>query len=109
MSSHMASPRERNLDQVLHIFSYLRKHQKSEMVFDQVILFLMKQSVNLKIGHQVILFMSKVKRTYLPEEPRGLGFLMRDEVDADHASVTVAGRSRNIFLVWLNCSLIHWL
>ena len=92
MSSHMASPRERNLDQVLHIFSYLRKHQKSEILFDQVILFLMKQSVNLKIGHQGILVMSKVKRNYLPEEPGGLRFWMRSKVDAYHASVTVAER-----------------
>ena len=34
MSSHLALPREGHLQEVLHIFAYLRKHMNSEMVFD---------------------------------------------------------------------------
>ena len=41
-------------------------------------------------------------------EPRGLGFVMRAKVDADHAGDTVTQRSRTGFLVFLNCSLIYW-
>ena len=34
MSSHMAMPRQRYLDQVLHVFGHLRKYHNAEMVFD---------------------------------------------------------------------------
>ena len=41
-------------------------------------------------------------------EPRGLGFVMRAKVDADHASDMITRRSRMGFLVFLNCALIYW-
>ena len=34
MSSHMALPREGHLEQIFHIFSYLRKYHNTEMVLD---------------------------------------------------------------------------
>ena len=42
-------------------------------------------------------------------EPRGLGFVMRAKVDADHAGDTVTRRSRTGFLVYLNSALVCWL
>ncbi len=42
-------------------------------------------------------------------EPRGLGFIIRSKVDADHASDTVTRRSRTGFLVYLNCAPMYWL
>ena len=41
-------------------------------------------------------------------ELRGLGFIMRAKVDADHASDTMTRRSRTGFLVYLNCAPIYW-
>ena len=41
-------------------------------------------------------------------EPRGLGFIMRAKVDADHASDTMTGHSRMGFFVYLNCAPIYW-
>jgi hypothetical protein len=41
-------------------------------------------------------------------EPRGLGFIMRVKVDADHAADSVTRRSRTGFLVYLNCAPIYW-
>ena len=41
-------------------------------------------------------------------QPRGMGFVIRAKVDADHASDTVSRRSRSGFLVYLNCALVHW-
>ena len=41
-------------------------------------------------------------------EPRGLGFIMRAKVDADHTSDTITRRSRMGFLVYLNCAPIYW-
>ena len=34
MSSHLALPREGHLDQVFHVFGYLKKYHNAEMVFD---------------------------------------------------------------------------
>ena len=39
---------------------------------------------------------------------RGLGFMIRAMVDADHASDSNTRRSRTGFLVYLNSSLVYW-
>ncbi len=41
-------------------------------------------------------------------QPRGLGFVMTEKVDANHTWVTVTRRSRTDFLVYLNSALIFW-
>ena len=41
-------------------------------------------------------------------QPRGLGFVMRVKVDADHASDTTTRHSRMGFLVYFNCAPIYW-
>ena len=34
MSSHLAMPGKGHLDQVIHIFAYLRKYHNTELVYD---------------------------------------------------------------------------
>ena len=34
LSSHLVIPREGHLEELLHIFTYMRKHMNTEMVFD---------------------------------------------------------------------------
>ena len=34
MSSHLALPREGHLEQLFHMFGYLKAHHNAEMVFD---------------------------------------------------------------------------
>ena len=41
-------------------------------------------------------------------EPRGLGFVMRAKVDADHASDTTTRCSRMGFLIYLSYAPIYW-
>ena len=110
MSSHMAMPREGHLEQLFHIFSYLKKLHNTELVFDPsdpVIdesQYERKDWTSSKFGHIQ-------GKEIIPEnmpEPRGLGFTMSALVDADHASDTVTRRSRTGFLVYLNNSLIYW-
>jgi hypothetical protein len=111
MSSHLALPREGHLEQVLHIFAYLRCHHNAEMVFDPSDpavdegQFERRDWTSTEFGHV------DGKELLPPEmpEPRGRGFVMRAKVDADHASDTVTRRSRTGFLVYLNCALIYWL
>ena len=41
-------------------------------------------------------------------QPRGLGFVVRAKVDADHGGDTVIRSSRTGFLVYINSALIFW-
>ena len=34
LSSHLAIPREGHMQELLHVFAYLKKHMNTEMVFD---------------------------------------------------------------------------
>ena len=110
MSSHLALPHEGHLQNVLQIFAYLKKCHNTEMVFDPsdpVIdesSFEVKDWTSSEFGHVQ-------GAEELPSNvpvPRGQGFVMRANVDADHASDTVTRRSRTGFIVCLNCAPICW-
>ena len=63
MSSHLALPREGHLEQVLHIFAYLKKYHNTELVYgpsDPVV------DGNDFDGHHQILAMWKGKKSFLP-------------------------------------------
>ena len=110
MSSHLALPREGHFEQVLQVFSYLKKFHNTELIYDPsdpVVdegQFQRRDWASSEFGHVD-------GQEELPErmpEPRGLGVTIRVKVDADHASDTVTRRSRTGFLVYLNCALICW-
>ena len=110
MSSHLALPREGHLMQLFNIFAHLKKYHNTELVYDPSVpevdksRFEQKDWTSSEFGH----LQGKEELPPNMPEPRGLGFTMRAKVDADHASDTVSRRSRTGFLVYLNCSLIHW-
>ena len=66
MSSHLALPREGHLEQVLHIFAYLKKYHNTELVYDQVTLLWMKMTSSEGTGHHQSLAMWKGKRNFQP-------------------------------------------
>ena len=110
MSSHMAMPREGHLNEVLHIFSYLRKYHNAEMVFDPSDPDI-DESKYEKMDWASSEFGHIEGKEELPSnmpEPRGLGFVLRAKVDADHASDTTTRRSRTGFLIYINSALVHW-
>jgi len=110
MSSYLAMPRIGHLQQIYHMFAYLKKYHNSEMVFDP---------------SYPDIDMSKFQREdwsatawgndlaeEIPDnlpEPRGYGMTMRAFVDADHAGDLVTRRSRTGFIVYLNMAPIYWL
>ena len=89
MSSHLALPRQGHLEQVLHIFSHLKKYHNTEMVFDPsdpvIDEALFEKHDWASIEHRGPL--REELPTNMPE-PRGLGFVMSAKVDADHAADT---------------------
>ena len=110
MSSHLAMPREGHLRAVFNIFAHLKKYHNSELVYDpsepdfDKSKFELKDWTSSEFGH----IQGKEELPPNMPQPRGRGFVIRAKVDADHASDTVTRRSRTGFLVYLNCSLVHW-
>ena len=110
MSSHMAMPREGHLEQVLNIFGYLDNHHNAELVFDpsdpviDTAKFERRDWTSSEFGH----IEGKEELPKNAPPPRGLGFVQRAKVDADHAGDTVTRRSRTGFLIYLNNALVYW-
>ena len=112
MSSHLALPRAGHLEQVLHIFAYLKKHHNAEMVFDPSEVEFDRSDFERKDWSYSIYNSSDTDlKEQLPPgmpTPRGRGFCMRVYVDSDHAGDTVTRRSRSGFVVFLNNAPIYW-
>ena len=108
MASCMALPRTGHLDQLYHMFAYLKNKHNSEMVFDPS-----EPEINDNLfpaeswGDTVYGQCSETKPANMPQ-PRGFGFKIRAYVDSDHAGDSTTRRSRTGFIVFLNCAPIYW-
>jgi hypothetical protein len=93
------------------MFAYLKKYHNTEMVFDpsdpavDKSKFEARDWTSSEFGH----VQGKELLPGNAPPPRGMGFVMRAKVDADHASDTVTRRSRTGFVVYLNCAPIYWM
>lgn len=109
LSSHLAMPRQGHLNQLYHVFAYLKKYHNAEMVFDpsdpviDEALFDRHDWTTTPHG-------ADLKEELPPNmpTPRGQGMTIRAYVDADHATDSMTRRSRTGFLVYLNCAPIYW-
>ena len=110
MASYLAMPRKGHLEQLFHIFSYLKKNHNAEMVFDPSDPDIEPNDFP-RQDWEATEFGDELEEELPPNcpEPLGLGMIMRAYVDADHAADTVTRRSRTGFLVYLNCAPIFWL
>ena len=109
MSTQLVLPREGHLEAVLHIFSYLKSHHNTEMVFDPSNPVIDMCDFQEK-DWSTSVFGSDLKDLIPPNkpEPRGEGMTMRCFVDADHAADTVTRKSRTGFIAYLNMAPIFW-
>ena len=110
MLSYLELPREGHLSHLLQFFSYLRKFHNSELLLDpinpiiDISLFERKDCTSSD-------FENGDRKEELPTnmpQTRGLGFVLRAKVDAEHAADTLTRRLRNFFLIHLNCATIYW-
>ena len=108
MSSHVALPRTGHLQQLFHIFAYLKKTHNTEMVFDP-------SDMDMEIENFERHDWSTSEFGNVTESlpanaptPRGMGFAMTAFVDSDHAGDLLTRRSRTGFLVYLNSAPIYW-
>ena len=109
MSSNLALSMLGHLNQVYHIFGYLRKPHNTELVFDpsdhivDQSEFERRDWASSKFGHLL------EERKELPPnmpQPRGTEFITRAKVNSDHADDDIAKRCRTVFIVCANFSPI---
>ena len=107
MSSFTAMPRKGHLEAVYHIFAYLRKHERSTLVFDNATPFVdeLRFAPVDWAG-----FYPGAKEIIPPDmpEPRGNSLRMFSFVDADHAGNLLTRRSHTGILIFLNNAPISW-
>ena len=110
MSSHLAMPRKGHLDQVLHIFAYLRKYHNTKLVYDPSDPVVEHDDFEWRdwTSSEFGTVQGKEEIPSNMPELRGQGFTMHAKVDTDHASDTVTRCSRTGLLVYLNCALVYW-
>jgi hypothetical protein len=107
LSSYLAQPRVGHLQQVLHIFAYLRCHEQSTLVFDHNSVDWDEQQFP---THDWTEFYGTIKEA-LPTNapvPKGNSIQMNIFVDADHASNKITRRSQTRILIYINRAPITW-
>ena len=107
MSKHMALPREGHLEQVLHIYGYLKQKKKLRIAFDpddpQI-------SPDRFKKYDWEEFYRDAKEDIPPNMPkaRGLPLSIHVFVDANHAGNQANRRSQTGILIFCNKAPIHW-
>jgi hypothetical protein len=107
LSSHVALPREGHLQQVFHIFTYLKYHHNSSIVFDPSYPELEYDKFERKDWKNFYGSDTEQLPDNMPE-PLGKEFIIRCYVDADYAGEKLTRKSRTGFIVYLNCAPIYW-
>ena len=106
MSKHMALPREGHLEQLLHIYGYLKQKKKLRIAFDpdqpQI-------NPNRFKTYDWEDFYKGVKEDIPPDMPRsrGLAISISAFVDANHAGNVANRRSQTGILIFCNKAPIH--
>ena len=108
MASMMALPREGHLEQLYHMFAYLRIKHNSAMVFDPSEPTINESSFQREDWSATPYGNSKEDIPPNAPPPRGIGMTMRAFVDSDHAGEILTRRSRTGFLIFLNSAPIYW-
>ena len=111
LSSHLTMPQESHLEELCHVFMCLKKHIKSEMVFDPS-----EPEVDLNefprqdLSYSIYSSPGEELKGMLPPdmpEPLGNGFTGRCFIYADHAGNVVTRNLRTEFVVMLKNTPVY--
>ena len=112
LSSYQACPREGHLEQVYHIFTYLKRHPKLTLYFDPQEPFIDPSWFE---GDDAQTFRDQYRdaEEQLPDDhlcpkPRGIPVSTTAYVDSSHAANKVTRRSHTGFIIFLNRAPIIW-
>jgi hypothetical protein len=107
LAQHLATPRIGHLDQVFHIFAYVKKHLQSRIILDAAKPLVNEQSF---IHADWTEFYCDAHEAISPNapEPRGNSVIISCFVDADHAGNQVTRRSHSGIMIFCNRAPIMW-
>ena len=109
LSSHQACPRVGHMEQLLHIFAFIKRKPKLSLYFDHAYPRIDESSFN----HNIEPFKEHYRdaedeEPFNQPQPRGRSVIMTAYVDASHAANKVTRRSHSGFVIFLNKAPISW-
>jgi len=107
LSQHLVHPRQGHLEAVYHIYSYLKKHERCTMVFDDAMLTYTPDDFPVFDWTDFYGDVSEAIPTNAPA-PRGNPVQINAFVDANHAGNQVTRRSHTGILIYANSAPIIW-
>ena len=107
LSTYMALPRKGHLEQVYHVFGYLKNHSKRRLFFDPQHPDIDERAFSAYEWYDFYRDAKEQVPGDMPA-PRGHAVSTHCFVDADHASNTVTRRSQTGILIFLNRAPIIW-
>ena len=108
MASMMDMPCHGHLQQVFHMFAFLKAKHNGSMVFDPTVPFIDEQHFVREDWSAAAYGDCHEELPPNMPEPRGVEFTMRAFVDSDHAGDVSTSRSRTGFIIFLNSAPIYW-
>jgi hypothetical protein len=108
MSSYVAAPCEGHLEQLFHIFGYLKSHDGSQLVFDDTMPCIDKSRFTKCDWSEYYPRVEDPLPANMPQ-PQGKSVMVLCYVDADHAGCQVTCCSPMGILILVNCAPILWL
>ena len=107
LSRYLVQPRQGHLDQVFHLFAYLKRHERSNMVFDETRPPIDERRFT-QHDWETMYHDAKEAIPLNALSPRGNAVQMNAYVDADHAGDRVTRRSHTGIVIFLNRAPIVW-
>jgi hypothetical protein len=107
LSRYLVATRRGHLEQVFHIFAYLKAHTRSTLVFDDTEPNFTGSTFNKCDWSEFYPDAAEAIPSNAPE-PRGKSVTMSCFVDADHAGCRVTRRSHTGILIFVNRAPILW-
>ena len=109
LSQYQAAPREGHLEQLLHIFAYLRKKPKATLYLDPSMPNLDYTIFRTKAEDFIEYYRdAKEQMPHQVPKPRGKPVTLTAYVDASHAANRKNRRSHSGFIVFMNRSPVMW-
>jgi hypothetical protein len=107
LASQIAAPREGHLEQIFHLYAYLKQHERSTMVFDDTQPDIDKSRFMQCDWHEFYPEAEEAVPTNAPE-PRGNPVSIHCFVDADHGGCRLTRRSQTGVIIFLNRAPVVW-
>ena len=109
LSQYSASPREGHLDQVLHIFAFLRRHSKLTLYLSpEMPLMDFGEFRTQKDDFSELYRDAEEQMPHAMPTPRGRSLVMTAFVDASHGANKVTRRSHTGYVIFINRAPIIW-